>query len=69
MLCIKQMAALAVFLSMLAVSYFILPSIRKSIHIQKPRKFHNKTLFRIARSPQSFGLDDHHSDVDIDLEP
>lgn len=53
---------------MLAVSYIILPSILKSIHIQKPRKFHNKTLFRELRSPQSFSLDDHHSNLDIDLE-
>ncbi len=68
MLFIKQAAALVLFVILLAVSYFILPSFRKSFDVQKPRKFNNKFLFRFDKIPQSFHLDDHHSDIAIDLE-
>jgi len=72
MLCIKQIFALLLFILLIIISLYILPSIygsiKTNIELQKPRKFHNKTLFRMDSVPQSFHLDDHHNDIDIDLE-
>ena len=65
---IKEVFALILLILLLGVSYFILPSFRKSVDIQKPRKFNNKFLIRFDKIPQSFHLDDHHSDIEIDLE-
>lgn len=64
---LKEIIALGLFVMLLVISYFILPSFRKSIEVQKPRKFENKMLFRIDTIPQSYHLDDHHSDIEIDL--
>jgi hypothetical protein len=72
MLCIKQGIALVLFLLLVIVSLYIIPSIRKTKkennELQKSRKFRNNTLFSIPREFLSFPLADHNHDVDIDLE-
>ena len=72
MLCLRQGIALVLFLLLVIVSLYIIPSIRKSKkennELQKSRKFRNNTLFSIPREFLSFSLADYNHDVDIDLE-